>query len=156
MVLVNEVAGVALLIIGGALFAAELAHPGALLLIPATILIVGSILYLLIPSVLLDSIWGPIAVVVAAILATVITIFYYRWLAGTHQPLSTTTKGLIGAEAIVVVDVVPNTIRGKVRVRSEVWSARADAPIPSGTRVRIVGGEGVSVTVAPIDGDAKA
>ena len=64
MVLVNEVTGIALLFIGGALFVVELFHPGALLLIPATILIVGSILYLLIPSVLLDSLWGPIAIVV--------------------------------------------------------------------------------------------
>jgi len=150
MVAVNEAAGSAILLIGSALFVIELFHPGALLLIPATIMIVGAIMYLLIPSVLLDSIYGPIAILIAAIVATGVTILYYRWIAGTHQPLSTTSGGLVGEEAIVIADVVPNTLRGKVRVRSEVWSAKAAAPIQAGTRVRVVAGEGVSVTVEPI------
>jgi membrane-bound ClpP family serine protease len=142
--------GIAILFIGAALFTIELFHPGALLLIPATIMIVGGILYLLIPNVLLRSIWGPVAILVAAVVATFATVLYYRWLAGTHRPLSTTSGGLVGEEAIVIVDVVPNTLRGKVRVRSEVWSARASHPIPAGTKVRVVAGEGVSVTVEPL------
>jgi len=150
MVVVNEAAGSAILLIGSALFVVELFHPGALLLIPATIMIVGAIMYLLIPSVLLDSIYGPIAILIAAIVATGVTILYYRWIAGTHQPLSTTSGGLVGEEAVVIADVIPNTLRGKVRVRSEVWSAKGAAPIPAGTRVRVVAGEGVSVTVEPI------
>jgi membrane protein implicated in regulation of membrane protease activity len=113
-------------------------------------MIVGGVMYLLTPSTLLDSIWGPIAIALAAVLATGITILYYRWLAGTHQPLSTTSGSLVGQEAIVITDVVPNTLRGKVRVRSEVWSAKAKAPIPAGTKVRVVAGEGVSVTVEPV------
>lgn len=148
--LVDYTAGIAILVIGAVLFLVELAHPGALLLIPASIMIVGGILYLLIPDVLLDSIWGPIAIIVAAIVSTVATILWYRWLAGTHLPMSTTSGGLVGAEAIVIAPVVPNTLRGKIRVRSEVWSARASQPIPTGTRVRVVAGEGVSVTVEPI------
>lgn len=154
--MINEIAGILILLIGGALFTIEIFHPGALLLIPATILIVGAVLYLLIPTVLLDSLWGPIAIVVAALVATAVTIFYYRWLAGTHQPLSTTTKGLVGEEAIVISDVVPDTLRGKVRVRSEIWSARSATPIAKGTRVKIVGGEGVSVAVVPADPDVKS
>ena len=57
----------------------------------------------------------------------------------------------MGAEAIVIVPIVPNTLKGKVRVRSEVWSARASVEIPEGTRVRVVHGEGVSVTVVPLE-----
>jgi membrane-bound ClpP family serine protease len=150
MVGVNEVAGITIVALGAILFVVELAHPGALLLIPATILIVGGILYLLIPNVLLDSIWGPIAVVIAAIVATIGTVFYYRWLAGTHQPMSTTSAGLVGEEALVIAEVIPDTLRGKVRVRSEIWSARAPIRIPAGTRVKVVAGEGVSVTVEPV------
>jgi membrane protein implicated in regulation of membrane protease activity len=144
---ISETTGIIILIIGVGLFLVELAHPGALLLIPATILIVGAILYLLIPDVLLDSIYGPIAIVFAAMISTVATIFYYRWLAGTHLPMSTTTRGLIGEEGIVIADIVPNTIHGKVRIHSEVWSARGNTPIPVGTKVRVVAGEGVSLTV---------
>ncbi len=150
MVYVNEAVGILLLIVGVALFFIELAHPGALLLIPATILIVGAILYILIPSVLLDSVFGPIAVVLAAVVATVGTIFNYRWLAGTHEPMSTTSGGLVGEEAVVIAEVIPDSLRGKVRIRSQIWSAKASHRIPAGTRVRIVAGEGVSLTVEPV------
>ena len=147
---IDVAAGLAILLIGAVLFIIELFHPGALLLIPATIMIVGGVMYLLIPNVLLDSIWGPVAIITAALLSTVITIYYYRWIAGTHTPLSTTSAGLVGEEAIVLVEIVPNTLRGKVRVRSEVWSARGAQRIPAGTRVKVVAGEGVSLTVEPI------
>ncbi|HTT16149.1 MAG TPA: NfeD family protein [Thermoplasmata archaeon] len=147
---VDVAVGVLIILIGGGFFTIEIFHPGALLLIPATIMIVGGFLYLLIPDVLLRSIWGPIAILVAALIATVVTILYYRWLAGVHKPLSTTSGGLVGEEGIIVADVVPNTLRGKVRIRSEIWSAKADAPIRSGTAVRVIAGEGVSVTVEPL------
>lgn len=148
---IDPAIGVALVAGGVILLASELIHPGALLLIPGSILLVAGFLYLFLPNVLLDSYFGPVAIVVTAILAALIEIPYYRWVAPTHRPLSTTSGGLVGDEAIVVVPVVPNTLKGKVRVRSEVWSARSDVPIPVGTRVRIVHGEGVSVSVEPIE-----
>jgi len=150
MTTVDVVAGLLILIIGAGFFTIEIFHPGALLLIPATIMIVGGFLYLLIPNVLLGSIWGPIAILVAAVIATIVTILYYRWLAGVQMPSTTTTGGLVGEEGIVIADVIPHTLRGKVRIRSEVWSARGHARISAGTRVRVIAGEGVSVTVEPI------
>ena len=148
---IDPAIGVALVAGGVILLASELIHPGALLLIPGSILLVAGFLYLFLPNILLDSYFGPVAIVVTAILAALIEIPYYRWVAPTHRPLSTTSGGLVGDEAIVVAPVVPNTLKGKVRVRSEVWSARSDVPIPVGTRVRIVHGEGVSVSVEPIE-----
>jgi membrane protein implicated in regulation of membrane protease activity len=142
--------GIALVIVGIILLAFELVHPGALLLIPGSILLVAGFLYLFLPDVLLDSYIGPVAIVVVAVVAALIEIPYYRWVAPTHSPLSTTSGGLVGAEGIVIAPIVPNTLRGKVRVRSEVWSAKASVEIPEGTRVRIVHGEGVSVTVEPL------
>ncbi len=153
MVYVNEAAGAAVLVAGVILFIVELIHPGALLVIPGTILVVGGILYLLVPNYLLDSIVGPIVMAIAAVVATAGTIWYYRWLAGTHKPLSTTPGGLVGEEAIVIAPIVPDTLRGKVRVQSEIWSARGSIPIPAGARVRIVSGEGVSVTVEPLSAE---
>ncbi len=142
--------GILLIIIGIALLAFELVHPGALLLIPGSILLVAGFLYLFVPNELLDSWVGPLAIILAAIVASLIEIPYYRWVAPTHRPLSTTVEGLVGQEAIVTTAVEPGTLRGKVRVRSEIWSARAVHPIPVGTHVRIVGGEGVSVAVEPL------
>jgi len=148
---VDPAIGIALVVGGIALLASELIHPGALLLIPGSILLVAGFLYLFLPNVLLDSAVGPIAIIVAAILAALVEIPYYRWVAPTHRPMSTTSGGLVGDEAIVVAPIIPNTIKGKVRVRSEVWSARSTVPIPVGARVRIVHGEGVSVSVEPLE-----
>jgi len=148
---IDPTIGIALVIVGIILLAFELVHPGALLLIPGSILLVAGFLYLFLPDVLLDSYIGPVAIVVVAVVAALIEIPYYRWIAPTHSPLSTTSGGLVGAEGIVIAPIVPNTLKGKVRVRSEVWSARASVDIPEGTKVRIVHGEGVSVTVEPIE-----
>jgi inner membrane protein len=151
MVVVNDTIGITIVVIGIALLAFELIHPGALLIIPGTILLVAGFLYLFLPNVLLDSYLGPLLVVVAAILGALIEIPYYRWVAPVHRPMSTTSGGLVGEEAVVIAPVEPNNLRGKVKVKSEVWSARSDQPIPVGTRVRVIHGEGVSVTVQPID-----
>lgn len=151
MVFVNESIGLAMVVGGAIFFAVELLHPGALLIIPATFFLVAGILYLLFPDVLLNSLVGPFIVMAAVLISLVGTIQYYRWLAGTHKPMSTTSAGLVGEEGVLVADVVPNTMRGKVRVRSEIWSVRGTVPIPAGTRVRIVSGEGVSVQVVPVE-----
>jgi inner membrane protein len=148
--------GIVLVGVGIALLASELIHPGALLFIPGSILVVAGFLYLFFPTELLDSAVGPIAILVAAFLATAVEIYYYRWVAPTHWPLSTTTAGLVGQEGIVIVPLVPDTMKGKVRVNSEVWSARAAMAIPAGARVRIVGGEGVTVRVEPVEATKAA
>ncbi|HXW66375.1 MAG TPA: NfeD family protein [Thermoplasmata archaeon] len=150
MVVVNDAIGITLVVAGIALFAFELIHPGALLIIPGSILLVAGFLYLFLPDILLDSYIGPVIVIVAAILGALVEIPYYRWVAPVHRPMSTTSGGLVGEEGIVIAPVIPNTLRGKVKVKSEVWSAKADEMIPVGTRVRVIHGEGVSVTVQPI------
>ncbi|MGD0718792.1 MAG: NfeD family protein, partial [Thermoplasmata archaeon] len=72
---------------------------------------------------------------------------YYRWVAPVHPPMSTTVGTLIGQEGVIVAPVVPDSLHGKVRIGSEIWSARAEVPIAPGTHVRVVGGSGVSVSV---------
>ncbi len=151
MVSVDVPFGIAIVVIGIILLALELAHPGVLLFIPGTILMVAGFLYLLLPDVLLDSILGPIIVILVAIGATLIEMRYLLWIGKPTKPMSTTTAGLIGESAIVTVAVVPHTLKGKVRIRSEIWSAIADQPIPAGTHVRVVHGEGVSLRVEPVD-----
>ena len=148
---IDPAIGITLVAAGVILLASELIHTGALLLIPGSILLVAGFLYLFLPDYLLDSYIGPVAIVVTAILAALVEIPYYRWVAPTHRPLSTTSGGLVGDEAIVIAPIIPNTLKGKVRVRSEVWSARSNVEIPVGARVRVVHGEGVSVSVEPIE-----
>ena len=148
--------GVILVIVGLVLLAIELVHPGALLLIPATILLVAGALYLLDPASLTTTIWGPAVIAVAAVGAAIATIPYYQHIAPIHRPMVTTPSSLQGEEGLVVTEVVPDTIKGKVRIRSEVWSAQASRPIPEGTKVRVVRGEGVTVWVEPVVVGANA
>ena len=150
MVDASVVTGILLIIVGLALFVGEVLHPGAFLLIPGTVIIVSGVMYTLIPNFLFGTIVGPALVLVAALVATVVSVYYYRWLAPIHAPMVTNPGTLAGSEGIVIVPIVPDTLHGKVRVKSEVWSARSKIPIPAGTRVRILGGEGVSIEVVPM------
>ncbi|MCI4329251.1 MAG: NfeD family protein [Thermoplasmata archaeon] len=151
MVDAGLIVGVPLLLIGAALFIIEVIHPGAFLLIPGSVILAAGILYLVVPSLLTDTIFGPAIVVGVAFLATLATVPYYRHIAPVHRPLTTIPMSLEGETGVVTTAVEPDNMKGKVRVRSEIWSARSDRRIPEGTKVRILGGEGVSVRVAPLE-----
>jgi inner membrane protein len=143
--------GVPLLLIGAVLFIVEIIHPGAFLLIPGSIFLAAGILYLILPDPLTGSIFGPAVIVIAAFLATVATIPYYRKIAPVHRPMSSIPMSLEGLTGVVVQTVEPNNMKGKVRVKSEVWSARSDRTIPIGAIVKVLGGEGVAIQVTPVD-----
>lgn len=151
----NDVLGVALVIIGVVLLASEMAHPGAFLLVPGTTAIAAGLLFVILPDWIVASPIGPVIVVIVAIATTLATIPLYQRMAPIHRPLTTTPTSLQGEVGVVTAEVVPDSLSGKVRVRSEIWSARADQRIPVGTRVRVVGGEGVAVNVAPVEGAAR-
>lgn len=146
----GAIIGVILVLIGIALFVAELTHPGIFLLIPGTVILVSGAMYILLPGFLTDTVAGPAVIVIAALVATVVSIFYYKHVAPVHPPMVTMPSTMVGFEGVVVAPVVPDTIRGKVRVKSEVWSARSRVPIPAGVRVRVLGGEGVALDVVPL------
>jgi membrane protein implicated in regulation of membrane protease activity len=143
--------GVPLLLIGAALFIIEAIHPGVFLLIPGSIFLAAGLLYIVLPNPLTGSVFGPAIIAIAALLATVVTIPYYKRLAPVHRPMSSIPMSLEGETGVVTTTVEPDNMHGKVRIHSEIWSARSDVRIPEGTRVRILGGEGVSVRVTPID-----
>jgi membrane protein implicated in regulation of membrane protease activity len=148
--------GLFLVILGIVLLGIEVVHPGVFLLIPAGVVIASGLLYLFLPYYLLDTIWGPAVVIVVAFVAAIATVPYYQRIAPIHKPMSTTPDALEGEIGLVVAPVVPDSLSGKVRVRSEIWSARSDRNIPVGTKVRIMGGEGVSVRVQPVDATTDA
>ncbi len=148
--------GILLILIGVGLFVGELLHPGVFLLIPGTVILVSGIMYIILPGFLTDTILGPAIVLLCALVATAVSIMYYKRVAPVHPPMVTIPSTLAGLEGIVVAPVVPDSLRGKVRVRSEIWSARSRVPIPTGAKVRILGGEGVSLEVVPLPESAPA
>lgn len=147
---VGTLIGATLVVIGIGLFVGELLHPGIFLLIPGTVILVSGVMYILLPGFLTDSILGPALVMASALVATVVSILYYQHVAPVHPPMVTMPATLAGSEGLVIAPVLPDSMKGKVRVRSEVWSARSRVPIPAGTRVRVIGGEGVSLDVVPL------
>lgn len=151
-----ELLGIFLVAIGLVLFGIELAHPGVLLFIPGSILLAAGLMFVFLPDFLLNQPWGAAVVLVAALVAALLEIPYYRYVAPPHRPMTTTSGGFEGELGVVVADVIPNSLKGKIRIRTEIWSAQSTKPIASGTRVKVIGGEGVSVWVVPADEAAVA
>ncbi len=143
--------GITLIVVGLILFGVELIHPGALLLVPGSIVLMSGVLYIFFPATLLQTPYGALAILLAAIVGALVQIPFYRWVAPTHRPMTSTASGFNGEVGIVVAPIDPDTMRGKVRIGSEVWTAKADRAIPSGTRVKVVSGEGVSLRVVPAE-----
>ena len=59
------------------------------------------------------------------------------------------TEALIGHEGVVTHDIETTIGAGRVNVRGQDWAARALQPIPAGTRVRVVGADGLILEVQP-------
>lgn len=137
-----------LIVLGLILLIVEATSPGVFMIIPASVLIILGALGLISPDFLF-SWWAILIAIVVAVPVTVITIYFYKFL-GTPQPPSTTiTDTLVGTTGVVVVSTVPGTIKGKIRLDSDTWSANSDKPIEAGVRARVVRSEGVHVFIEP-------
>lgn len=141
--------GLIFIIIGVIMLLAEAVTPGAFLVVPATVLIVLGAIGLIAPDLLL-SIWSPIIAVLIGVPVFMLTVKGYQKLSPPMPPTTTVATSLIGKEGLVVTDVCPNNIRGKVKIENDVWSATSTRPIKAGYRVKVVHSEGVHVKVEPI------
>ncbi|HOB37459.1 MAG: NfeD family protein [Methanomassiliicoccaceae archaeon] len=141
--------GLIMIIIGIIMLIAEIFAPGAFLLVPATVLIVLGAIGMIAPDILL-SWWSPIIAVVLIVPMTLITVRMYQKLSPPMPPTTTVATSLIGQEGVVVTKVCPGNIKGKVKIKSDVWSATSDQNIPVGARVVVVHSEGVHVRVKQI------
>lgn len=139
-----------LIIVGLVLLILEATMPGIFMIIPAVIFIIIGALGLLEPDLLFT--WYAVALaIVVAIPVTLLTIYAYRFLGSPEPPSTTITDTLIGRSGVVIVETVPGTLKGKVRIDTDTWSANSEAPLKSGTRVKIVRSEGVHVFVESED-----
>lgn len=143
--------GIVLIIGGLLLLALEIVHPGAFILIPGAVVLASGIMYLFAFPLLTGTIFGPLIIAAVAILGALVTIPYYQRIGATHRPMTTTPDSLTGEFGLVITAVLPDSMSGKVRIHSEIWSARSNTPIPAGTRVRVEGGQGVAVWVRPVE-----
>ncbi len=61
--------------------------------------------------------------------------------------LPSRTDPLIGRQGVVTHDIDPTVGAGRVNVGGEDWAARAAAPLPAGTRIRVVAADGIVLEV---------
>jgi len=59
------------------------------------------------------------------------------------------TDSLIGREGIVTHAIDPSLGGGRVTVAGEDWAAHAQALLPIGTKIRVVGADGIVLEVTP-------
>jgi membrane protein implicated in regulation of membrane protease activity len=145
---------IAFIVIGVLMLLAEAAMPGNFLLVPATVLLVLGALGFVFPDLLL-SVWGPLAAVIVLAPSTYLTIKLYQKIAPPAPPETRVATSLIGTTGIITVEVRPDSLKGKVKIDHESWSATAKCVIPVGKRVAVKSSEGVHVFVEEINEDGK-
>jgi inner membrane protein len=138
--------GIGFIVLGTLMLLLELHAPGTFLIVPATVLMVLGVLGILFPDALFTW-WAPIAAVIVLVPTTFLTIKLYQRLSPPSPPETTVATSLVGMKGMVTTDVYPHTLRGKVEIEHDTWSATADSLIPVGKRVVVVSSEGVHVVV---------
>jgi membrane protein implicated in regulation of membrane protease activity len=141
--------GLALVIIGILMVLAELASPGAFMLVPATVLLVLGGVGIVAPDILL-SWWSPIIAAIIAVPITYVTMKMYARLAPPAPPETIVASSLVGLTGVVEREVEPNSLKGKVRIEHDTWSATSSKNIPAGAKVVVKASEGVHVTVEEV------
>jgi len=141
--------GLILLVIGILMILAEVASPGAFILVPATVLIILGAIGMVAPKILL-SWWSPMLAVIILIPMTFVTMKLYQKLAPPVPPETTVATSLVGQIGVVERQVMPNTLAGKVRIDHDTWSATSAKVIPMGKKVVVKSSEGVHVMVEEV------
>jgi len=139
----------AFVIIGILMLLAEVSSPGMFLLVPATVLMVLGGIGLVYPDLLL-SWWAPLAAVIIVGPMTYVSIKLYQKLAPPAPPETTVATSLVGMTGVVEFAVSPNSLKGKVRIDHDTWSATSDKVIPVGSKVVVRASEGVHVKVEEV------
>jgi membrane-bound serine protease (ClpP class) len=149
-VLPVNLAGLLLLVFGLALLGAELMVPSF------GVLGVGGIVALLAGSLMLTRgvpdvrvSYGVILPVVAA--AAVVMLGLGRLgLQAQRLPSSGGIAGLVGARGEALTAFEPRR-PGQMRVRGEIWRAVSDSPVMVGQELRVVGADGLTLQVQPLE-----
>jgi membrane protein implicated in regulation of membrane protease activity len=63
------------------------------------------------------------------------------------QGVPTRTEPLVGRHGQVTHDIDPTLGTGRINVGGEDWAARSGEAIPTGTKVRVIGADGIVLEV---------
>ncbi len=144
-------AGVALIVIGVALIALEVALPsvGAAGIGGVVSLLAGSLILF---DTDVPGFGVPGALIAGIGVASALGFMGMLWLAARsrRRPVVTGVEEMIGSVAIATRDF---SGRGQVRIRGEEWQAHSELPVHRGEGVRVLSIEGLVLHVAPDRGD---
>ena len=143
-----EVTTLALIIIvlGVICIILEAFNPGGYLIIPGTVMTIIGICGYISPDLLTNP-WMIVPAIILLIAVSVATVYLYRFLGSPAPPSTTITSSLIGRTGTVIKTVEKGSLKGKVRIDSDIWSADSDTDIEEGASVEVVSAEGVHITV---------
>jgi membrane-bound serine protease (ClpP class) len=146
-------AGLALIALGVALLIAEMSAPtfGALGLGGIVAFVLGSLLLFDTDVPGFGVNLGVIAgLALSAALVLLLTLYLiYR---ARRAPVVTGGPAMIGEIAVVLE---PLTQEGWARVRGERWRVRSPRPLPAGARARVIGVQGLTLTIKPLEESAE-
>ena len=91
----------------------------------------------------------PVQIVVFCVVLTASVLALRPYLVGrlASRGVPSRTDQLIGKDGIVTNEIDPTAGGGRVNVGGEDWAARSGERIPAGTRVRVVGADGIVLEV---------
>jgi membrane protein implicated in regulation of membrane protease activity len=95
--------------------------------------------------------WNAVGGLVSAIVGVLEVTFWQRRVRG--QKVQTGVETLVGAIGEVADPLDPS---GQVRVKGELWEARAGSALPRGTRVRVLAVHDLALEVEAIDDSSVA
>jgi len=149
--------GIALIIFGFLLLIMEINIPGFFIGIPATVSMALGMMAIVFQEEV--NTWPVFFISVAITFITFgATIKFYQKLAPPEKRLTHVTSGssLVGKKGIAIDEVNHETIEGKVRIQSVIYSARAfdDTLIKEGKKVEVIESSGVHLIVREIGNDA--
>ena len=124
----------------------EALSPGFFMLIPGMVFIVLGITGYFVDDFFTS--WYLLAtIVIVTFISTVLTIKLYQVLAKPVPPETLVAETMIGKTGKVTVATEPGTIRGKVRIGFDIWSATSDEVIAEGSEIVVYEAEGVHVKI---------
>jgi len=136
-----------LMIIGLIFLIIEALTPGFFMVIFGAVLVVVGVLGYFIEGYFESAPYLIVTVVVVTLAVSFVTIKGYHMLAKPEPPTTTVVDSLVGREGTVTSDVKPGSLKGKVKIDSDTWSATSDEVIKTGTDVVVYAAEGVHVKV---------
>lgn len=66
------------------------------------------------------------------------------------QGVPSRTEALVGRHGIVTEDIEPTIGTGRVNIAGQDWAARSAAAVAAGTKIRVVGADGIVLEVTPV------